>query len=431
MATEVLASWVVEMSLAGQQAVEAGAARAREELQWLDEANRAAAEATAAASRRSQAQARAAREALDAGWAAAQRSAGAKLAAADKKPSGFDAASRASLDAMTASVKRFQEAQRAFVTNQLAGQRAIAAGYQMVTGAVMGFVRAGLQGTAEGNLINLRFQQLSRQIANLFLPVINRVIAALDRVVNWFYRLDGRQQANIARWAGMGIAALFAANQLPKVAAGFEMVGAAMKAAMAGNPIGLILVATAAIIGMLASTEKGQAALTKLGDTVKNLLGPALDMLADSLNIIADSLADAAEGIENAAEQFAQARGANRQAEAEQARSANRYATAFHPTNIFLRTVANPLDPVAAWRTAFEQAETGGRQTRRRRQELTPAGGGFESVGEQYRRLTTAAARIDVQQRQLDTQGDILATLRGLFQHVQRNAGRSPPAVGP
>jgi hypothetical protein len=75
----------------------------------------------------------------------------------------------------------------------VAGPAAI--GFGILTGTIMGFVRAGLDGSVQGYRLNLMFSMLSKEIAGVFLPVVERVTDWIQSAVGWFQRLTGQQQA--------------------------------------------------------------------------------------------------------------------------------------------------------------------------------------------------------------------------------------------
>src|SRR5262249_8086999 len=86
----------------------------------------------------------------------------------------------------------------------------------------LGLVRAGLQGTTAGEALSVRFQELNRQIASLFLEQIEKLVGALERVVDWFRSLDGDAQRTIGRLVTFGAAALGVAAVLPKIIGGLQ-----------------------------------------------------------------------------------------------------------------------------------------------------------------------------------------------------------------
>lgn len=82
--------------------------------------------------------------------------------------------------------------------------------FTVATVGLMGFIRAGLQGTAEGEVLSLRMQELSREIASVFLPTIHKVIDGIHKAVQWFRSLSVEQQDSVQKWTLIGLGVLFA-----------------------------------------------------------------------------------------------------------------------------------------------------------------------------------------------------------------------------
>src|SRR6185437_11241802 len=97
--------------------------------------------------------------------------------------------------------------------------QALAGVFGRVTGTLGGFVRAGLQGTAEYEQFGVQMQRISREIATLFTPIIHRAVAAVTQISGWFQRLSRDQQDQAAKWIMVGVAVLGAAVVLPRLQA--------------------------------------------------------------------------------------------------------------------------------------------------------------------------------------------------------------------
>lgn len=432
-----LAEWVIQMSAAGQEATLGKMQEVQRGLDALEDSAKGVGAAMEIAGKKA------------GGWDDLRKAAEETKKAFDQGKTGAKEAKdalalieataemreRQAEDRKRAEKRRQEEmlaAQKRREQETVRGNQAIAGTYNLLAGTVLSYVRAGLQGTAEGEVIGLRFQQISREVANLFVPAIHAGIDALTAVVGWFRSLDGRQQENLGRWAALGVSALFVAQAMPKVAAGIEMVGVALKAALAGNPVGLILVATAALVGLLGNTEKGRAALEKLGAVAVNTLGPVLERLAGVLEDVADKLAEAADALGPVVDQLGTLGGTAGGGRGHglgnilgAATGAPLAALGVDPLAPLVAATGLPLarlfgDP--------QNAEARRSRGPRDRQELTPRGGGFESVTETFRRLQTAANRTDIPQRQLDTQRNILTFMQTAFSAARSQPAR--PAVG-
>jgi len=166
--------------------------------------------------------------------------------------------------------------------------------FATATGAVAGFVRAGLAGTTAGEALHLRFQLLSREIAQLFLPAINKAIGAVGALVDWFRRLSGEQQVSIGRWTAAAAAALGVAAVLPKVAAGVGLVAAALRALAGslGGPLALFLglTAGAVVLGGGAGWDKLAVSMLRAFAPLREGLAAAVEKAMPQLQRLAQEL---------------------------------------------------------------------------------------------------------------------------------------------
>ena len=67
--------------------------------------------------------------------------------------------------------------------------------------SLLGFVRAGFQGTAEAQYLDYSMKQLSMEIASVFLPVMAEVVDTVQEIADWFRALGGEQQDSLMKWA--------------------------------------------------------------------------------------------------------------------------------------------------------------------------------------------------------------------------------------
>lgn len=168
--------------------------------------------------------------------------------------------------------------------------------------AVVGnFVRQGLSASAMGQVFSFQMEQLSRVIAGLFRPELERVLDGIGRLTNWIRGLTDAQKANISRWIEGGAAALAVGVVLPRIASGFAAITAAVKglsAVLAGGGLlggfgalvpllGLVAQGMAAI---LVGTQSGRTTLAGMGETAAGL-GSSLRELMASLARLGEALA--------------------------------------------------------------------------------------------------------------------------------------------
>lgn len=161
------------------------------------------------------------------------------------------------------------------------------AAYAYATSKLMGFVRAGLEGTTAGVRLSYSTQMLQRQIASVFLPAIEAVIGKIQALTEWFKGLSGEQQRVIARFTGLGLAALAAAKVVPRLADALKVVGV-------GSPLLLVAGGLAAI---LARSGEGRAALVEFGDAAMGAFAGVVRIIQATLLPVLSGIADAIETV--------------------------------------------------------------------------------------------------------------------------------------
>lgn len=169
-------------------------------------------------------------------------------------------------------------------------------GFSLLTGVVGGFVTAGLAGTGQAERLGQALQNLSREIAGIFLPVVEKVIDGVKKVTSWFEQLSGHQQDQIMRWTAAAGAALFMLAIFPKIVTGItavigaiRAVTAALAAAGAASGIatgglttilGIVASLVAAFVGFGAASEEGFGSLSKLIEPIQSAFGRITEAVA-------------------------------------------------------------------------------------------------------------------------------------------------------
>lgn len=316
--------------------------------------------------------------------------------------------------------------------SRAAGVTAIGTVYNTVSGHLMSYVRSGLAASAQGHMIELQFQMISREVAALFLPAINQTIAALSRVTTWFRSLSSEQQESIGKWIMLGVGALGVASALPKVAAGFEIVGTAMRTAMNANPI---LLVAGAVAALLLSTESGRRSLASLAQSTAPIfqrvaesverLAPAWERAAEAISVAVRAL----EGAIRVAETFDRAIGQHMGTDSDSS-----------PLSDILlgnRPGDNPLRDAFAEVLSgglFSAGQTPARPETPTHNQLDPKGGGMQDTRALFARLQQAANTADVPQQQLRVQQesrDILADIQRKLPPWLAGLLRGGVGVGP
>jgi hypothetical protein len=154
------------------------------------------------------------------------------------------------------------------------------AGFAAITGSIGGMATAGFRGTVEGNRLAFQLQQLSREVAAVFSPVVDKAVEKIGELVTWFRSLSGQQQDQILHWTEAAVATLGFAIALPKVVAGIQFVVAAVSSLNAALAVGDILtggilpligLVVAGLTALAIGTDTGRSALSGLWKTLKQV----------------------------------------------------------------------------------------------------------------------------------------------------------------
>lgn len=173
------------------------------------------------------------------------------------------------------------------------GAKALIA-YDAAKNAVTGFYQAGIAGTAEMQRFQIQMTFLSREVAAIFTPALDRATEALSGVVGWFRSLSGAQQDNLMHWAMGAAAAATMAATLPKVIAGVKGVGMALRSMIAGGTGGIsailepLLQLAGAMIGFAIGSGKATGSLGKFWDGLKSIVSGVMDTVMPAISALAE-----------------------------------------------------------------------------------------------------------------------------------------------
>jgi phage-related protein len=177
-------------------------------------------------------------------------------------------------------------------------------GFGVVVGSVGGFVTAGLHASALGEVFSFQLEKLSRTIAGVFRPELQKVVDLVTQFANWLNNLSQAQKASIAHFLEGAAAALGMALILPRIVAGVQaLVGAvstltaALSAGLAVTGIGPVIQALGLLLslfaGLLAGTAAGRSALSGLWQALQPL-AKAFGELWQAIQPVFESLSKAA-----------------------------------------------------------------------------------------------------------------------------------------
>lgn len=286
------------------------------------------------------------------------------------------------------------------------GQKAALA-FAAAGAALAGWVRIGLQGTSVGAALTVQVSALSREIAQLFIPQLQKVSELLQKAIDWFRSLSGAQQESIGKWLLLGTAALGVMAIVPKIIAGVaSIIGVvnALTASLAGLDVasggilplaGALVTAAAGLAVLVAGTEEGSRAFQRIyeaGQRIVTAIGPSLlrvfeqlaDVLARVLVPVLETLAGVLELVADGMEAMSRSEFGRRLTDA-----------------LAGGLLLGPIGAVAGLLGGFggntNRPEPGG--TRR---ELAPGQTGFEGIAESFKRVQLAAIQQDIRDRKLE-----------------------------
>ena len=173
--------------------------------------------------------------------------------------------------------------------------------FGILSAGVLGWVRAGLQGTGTAAMLDLHMQQLSRSIAAIFLPAVQYVSAKVQQLAQWLRSLTEAQQDSIQRWVLAAIAVSGFALALKSVVGAVIAVKAAVWAlqpavwAAVGAFTALNVVSGGVLIVIGAVATVMTAAMHKSGalGAILSALSDALESVTAAFKTLFDALGDA------------------------------------------------------------------------------------------------------------------------------------------
>jgi phage-related protein len=342
---------------------------------------------------------------------------------------------------------------------------ATSSSFNKMTLSLTGFVTAGVAASNFGTLFGYQMAELSRQIASLFLPVIQTVSESLQTLLDWFRELTGEQQAWIARVieasvVGLGFVAIF-----PKLVGGINLVIGVVKGlvgALAGVNvvtggilpiIGLVLaaftgiglasdVAGSGLGGLLDAFQPLLDVFADLKDTVGEALKPLIPVAQEVVQALAPVLAGVVEFAGAFAELLAPAIGLIGKALVPLLLLLKPLISFF---TLLARTISSILKPVLdalAWTLGLVSKEIAvlvgvdlEPPTKRaikptQRQDLTLRSGGFGSVAGAWERIAQASVRSTIGKTTPEKTLDVNVEQRDIQKEIRNKLNQLKPPVG-
>lgn len=296
--------------------------------------------------------------------------------------------------------------------------------YQTIYNKTMGWVQAGMQGTAQAVQLGTGMQFLSREIAGVFTPTINAVIDKVHSMVGWFRNLSGEQQALIRNTILMTAGFTGAISIIDSTARSIVRMYEGLKVLFMFNP-GLLI--TGMFTGLLMGSEEGRKALGDLAHAFRPLLKAAADIaqaFAPFLQIVADIATVLAGVLQPVAEWLG--------AILSKISPLIAGLIAMRIAMIAFNTVAwmNPFVAIAAAIAAVGigiYTAMSSTTKKEERQELSIAGKSFEGVEQTWLRLQETVNKQDMQRRQTEILEQIERNTRTDRQNLRHRLENPPP----
>lgn len=266
---------------------------------------------------------------------------------------------------------------------------AFATAGKLASGALLGLASAGLVGTAEGNRLAFAWQQLSRQIAAVALPAFQAITDTLMKLVLAFRELTGAMQDSLLAWGGLAVG-------VGLVATGIGVIPGLFLAAFSAWALFKDSITGNKMFGGLQEAFTGlMTTVGELAEKLKPLFTVLVSVLIESLTVIIKLINNTVEVI---------------------ARAVSFLKDAWD----FVRKM-NPLGYTQG--TTVTDKKLPGFEDKKRR-DVTPAGGRFESITSSYSRIQSAVSQVDVPKQQLAAQLEANGSLAQIASSNQAIAGK-------
>ena len=296
--------------------------------------------------------------------------------------------------------------------------------YQLIYNKTMGWVQAGMAGTAQVAQLGVGMQFLSREIASVFTPTINAVIDKVHSMVDWFRNLSGEQQTLMRNMVFMTVGFTGAISVVNSLYLHVVQLTAGLKAVFLNNPI---LGITGMFAGILMGSEEGRKSLGELARAFQPLLKAAADiaqafapfaeLVANIASVLAIALSPFIEGLSEILSKIAPL-------------IAGLVALKLAMIAFNVVAWANPFVLIAAAIAAIGvgiYTAMSSTTKKEERQELSIAGKSFEGVEQTWLRLQETVNKQDMQRRQTEILEQIERNTRTDRQNLRHRLENPPP----
>lgn len=284
----------------------------------------------------------------------------------------------------------------------------VADAFNQMSMSMQGLVTAGLAGTQEAGRMGIAFLLLSRQIASVFIPVIDALTHGMRRLADFFAGLSGDGQRVTMIFGGL-------AAVVPLLTRAFSMLSGVF------SPIYVALgFVVEAMYEFFTRTEEGKSIMSAIG-AVMQFATPIMQAFRTAFAMVVDALVVGFQAIIRAGmfmaikmvelAEFIASKLPGMQADA--------MKMAFHALGLVWK---RQLDEMIAQGWGAKQPAPGDNGGRK---DVSPSNFRFEAIGAAMERITLAANKtgadpIKIAQDQLAQQQQMVPLLGGILQAQQR-----------
>jgi hypothetical protein len=148
-------------------------------------------------------------------------------------------------------------------------------GFALATGSITGFLKAA--DPVRFEIFTQKIQILSMYIGLSFIPILDRAIKWLDKVINYFKHLTDEQREQILHWTELAVKVLAAgvalgviATVLPTLITLVKGLAIALKLLTSG-PVGALIVGVVALALAFNKLGGSMSVFGRIGDAIKNV----------------------------------------------------------------------------------------------------------------------------------------------------------------
>jgi hypothetical protein len=330
------------------------------------------------------------------------------------------------------------------------GAATLAGSMRSLLGPIEGYTRAGISASYYGDILNIQFAEISRQVASLFVPQIEMAIGAIQSIVTWLRNLTGSQQE------GLRNLVLFAAGFTAILTVGARVISVfntirtaimGISAAIYANPIGIAIGAIALVVaGVVSLFTRWDSVLEQIGDTaskIGKIFGKVFGAISNSISNYLKKIEEANKAYDEKMDPEGRLKGmgwegrdvsasrrrdnwyeGGKDAEALSARKKDQQGVAMAQLHQFSALIANPLNFTNQIDFASRMAD--GFQTKLapdKKDQIPLKGGPFEGIESTYKRITMATMKFGGSGK--TTQEQQLDLLEKIYETVYKLDGRA------